>query len=134
MTTHILFCNGHGVNREWINCIMNHSLWLIEVDTLSLIQHCITKSLMERLPMTSFVSYFDHICHTAALEQDKIGWQNFVEGKISKLWGQLQFDYYHEIHLKQSMDSWTAGLVSHLLELVHRMLTHQNGIDHAVDE
>jgi hypothetical protein len=50
--------------------------------------------------MTSFVSHSDHICHTAALEQDKFGWQNFVEGKISKLWGQLQLDYYREIHAK----------------------------------
>jgi hypothetical protein len=32
------------------------------------------------------------------------------------------------------MDSWTAGLVYHLLELVHGMLMHQNGIDHVVDE
>ncbi len=32
------------------------------------------------------------------------------------------------------MDGWTAGLVSHLLELVHRMWMHHNGIDHAVDE
>jgi hypothetical protein len=32
------------------------------------------------------------------------------------------------------VDSWTAGLVSHLLELVHGMWTHQNGIDHVVDE
>ena len=65
--------------------------------------------------MTSFVSHSNHICHTAALEQDEIRWLNFMEGKISKLWGQLQLDYYHEIqHSKQSVDSWTASLVSHL--------------------
>jgi hypothetical protein len=62
--------------------------------------------------MTSFVLHANHICHTAALEQDEIGWQNFTEGKISKLWGQLQFDYYHEIHSTRSMDCWTASLVS----------------------
>jgi hypothetical protein len=27
-TTHILFCNGHGANQEWINCVMNLSVWL----------------------------------------------------------------------------------------------------------
>jgi hypothetical protein len=32
------------------------------------------------------------------------------------------------------MDSWTASLVFLLLELVHGMWTHQNGIDHVVDE
>jgi hypothetical protein len=88
---------------------------------------------MEQKPMTSFISHADHSCHTAALEEDEIGWQNFVEGKISKLWGQLQLDHYQIIHSKLSMDCWTAGLVSHLLE-VHGMWTHRNVIDHAVDE
>jgi hypothetical protein len=36
-TMHILFCNGHGANQEWINHVTNLSVWLIEVDTLSLI-------------------------------------------------------------------------------------------------
>jgi hypothetical protein len=31
---HILICNGHGVNQEWINHVMNLSVWLVEVDTL----------------------------------------------------------------------------------------------------
>jgi hypothetical protein len=97
---HTLFWNGHGVNKEWINRIMNLSVWLIEVDTLPVIQQCITKRLMACLPTTSFVSHSNHICHTAALEQEEIGWQNFAEGKISKLWGQLQLDYYNEIHSK----------------------------------
>jgi hypothetical protein len=89
---------------------------------------------MECSARTSFVLHANHTCHTAALEQDEIGWQNFAKGKISKHWGQLQVEYYHEIHSKQSMDCWTAGLVSHLLELIHGMWTHRNGIDHAVDE
>jgi hypothetical protein len=78
--------------------LCDESQCVVEVNTLSLIRRCITKSLMEQWPTTSFVSHADHICHTAALEQNEIGWQNFTEGKISKLWGQLQFDYYHEIH------------------------------------
>jgi hypothetical protein len=39
---------------------------------------------MEQSPMTLFVSHLDGVCHDAAAEQDKIGWQNFAEGKISK--------------------------------------------------
>jgi hypothetical protein len=31
---------------------------------------------MEHMPMTSFVSHSNHTCHTAALEQDEIRWQN----------------------------------------------------------
>ena len=77
---------------------------------------------------------FDLVCHDAASEQDEIGWQNFAEGKISKSWGDLQLDYYHELHSKWSVDIWTSGLVSHLLELTHGMWIHRNGVDHVVDE
>jgi hypothetical protein len=82
----------------------------------------------------SFVSHSDQICHAAALEQDEIGWQNFAEGKISKIWGHLQLAYYQELHSTQLVDRWTSGLVSHLLELTHQMWIHQNGVNHAVDE
>jgi hypothetical protein len=89
---------------------------------------------MQPLPLTSFVSHSNQVCHSTALEQDEIGWQNFVEGKISKHCGYLQLLYYHDLHSKQSVDRWTSGLVSHLLELTHGMWVHQNVINHAVDK
>jgi hypothetical protein len=109
-------------------------VWLIEVDTHPWIQQCITESLLEQSLMASFVSHLDQVCHDAASEQDEIGWQNFVEGKISKSWGDLQLEYYHELHSKCSVDIWTSGLVSHLLEVTHGMWIHRNGVNHAVDE
>jgi hypothetical protein len=48
----------------------------------------------------------------AAVEQDEIGWQNFVEGKISKSWGIIQWGHYQEQLSVQSGDKWTAGLVT----------------------
>jgi hypothetical protein len=89
---------------------------------------------MQCLLLTSFVSDSDHVCHSTSLEQDKIGWQNFVEGKISKHWGYPQRLYYHDLHSKHSVDRWTSGLVSHLLELTHGMWVHWNGINHAINE
>jgi hypothetical protein len=58
----------------------------------------------------------------------------FCGGQISKNWGQLQLAYYQSLHSKQSVDRWTTGLVSNLLELVHGMWIHRKGVDHAVDE
>ena len=41
--------------------------------------------------------------------QAVIGWQNFVEGKIAKEWGQLE--EHHYVHLKSqcTADHWTSG-------------------------
>jgi hypothetical protein len=133
-TEHIILCNGHGANQEWTSRVTNLGVWLIEMDTHPSIHHCISESLMQRSPLTSFISHSDLVCHSATLEQDGIGWQNFVEGKISKHWGYLQLLYYHELHSKRSVNKWTSGLVSHLLELTHGMWVHRNGIDHAVDK
>jgi hypothetical protein len=55
------------------------------------------------------------------MEQDEIGWQNFVEGKITQSWGMLQLLHYQEQQPKRTMDMWTAGLVTQLLELTHGM-------------
>jgi hypothetical protein len=33
--------------------------------------------------MTLFTASADHLCFSAVAEQDEIGWQNFVKGKIT---------------------------------------------------
>jgi hypothetical protein len=37
----------------------------------------------------NFVLNADPLCVNAAIDQDKIGWQNFVEGKIAKRGGSI---------------------------------------------
>jgi hypothetical protein len=77
---HIILCNGQGTNQEWTSQVTNRGVWLIEMDTHPSICHFISESLMQRSPLTSFISHSDLVCHSATLEQDGIGWQNFVEG------------------------------------------------------
>jgi hypothetical protein len=47
-------------------------------------------SLSLRDTTTLLSPHADHICLATTAEQDKIGWQNFVEGKIPKSWGEIQ--------------------------------------------
>jgi hypothetical protein len=58
---HVILCNSHGTNQEWTNHITNLGVWLIEVDTHPSIHCCISESLMQRSPLTSFVSHSDHV-------------------------------------------------------------------------
>jgi hypothetical protein len=67
---------------------------------------------------------------TAAAEQDTIGWQNFVEGKISRKWGKLQEAHYEEFRSIHSVDLWAQGLVTQLMEFTHDMLMYQNLVYH----
>jgi hypothetical protein len=119
--------------REWRNRVANLGIWLLEMDTHPSIKTCIMESLSLRATTTLLSPSADHICMTAALEQDKIGWQNFVEGKISKSWGVLQWNHYQEQLSVRTGDKWSMGLVTQLLELTHGMWKHRNSILHAVD-
>jgi hypothetical protein len=131
--THVIVCTGNGAAQEWTNQIMNLGLWLIEMNTHPSVQKCILESLMSHSTATLFTTSADPFCFSATREQDEIGWQNFVEGKITRSWGMLQLLHYQELHSKHTMDMWTAGLVTQLLELTHGMWLHRNGVLHAVD-
>jgi hypothetical protein len=89
---------------------------------------------MARSTTTLFVTHSDPSCQISAAEQDEIGWQNFVEGKISRSWGILQLQHYQDQHSKRTVNKWTSGLVTQLLELTHSMWIHRNRVLHAVDE
>lgn len=132
-TMHVLVCPNDSAGLEWRCRVTDIGLWLLEVDTHPSIRQCILDSLAPRSTNTLFSTYADQICAVAATEQDEIGWQNFVEGKISKTWGDLQFLYYQEQFSNRSVDRWTSGLVTRLLELTHGMWIHRNNILHAVD-
>jgi hypothetical protein len=43
---------------------------------------CISESLMARLTTTSFATHSNILCHTAAIEQDKIGWHLLLKAKF----------------------------------------------------
>jgi hypothetical protein len=107
--------------------------WLTDTDTHGDIKDCLIGALTAREPSTLFSDYNSEWCMEATLEQDEIGWLNFVEGKISSKWRALQEEHYSEIGSRRSADRWAAGLVTQLLELVHDMWLHRNAVDHEHD-
>jgi hypothetical protein len=132
-TTHLLICPDNAADLEWRCRVTNLGIWLLEVDTHPAIKKCIMESLSSRSTTTLFSPHATQVCLAAAMEQDEIGWQNFVEGKISKSWGNLQWQHYQEQLSVRLGDKWSAGLVTQLLKLTHGMWIHRNNILHAVD-
>jgi hypothetical protein len=87
MTSHMLLCQGEGADSEWKDRIPHLGLWLSEVDMNPLIHQCLINSLSQQMDTTTFVLNADPLCMNAAMDQNEIGWKNFVEGKIAKQWG-----------------------------------------------
>ena len=71
--------------------------------------------------------------HKAADEQWAIGWQNFMEGKISSTWEQAHQEHLDSVSSLRLASNWTADLVSHLLEFTHALWTTRNATLHWKD-
>jgi hypothetical protein len=107
------------MSENFKQCIDLVDKWMETHDTPPDIQTCITRSLQARRLNTLFTAFSSPFCHQAVAEQDIIGWQNFVEGKISRRWRLLQEEYLHDSDSTQLVTKWASGLVLHLLELTH---------------
>ncbi len=62
--------------------------------------------------------------------QDVIGWQRFLEGMISKEIVVLQQQFYAVNGSWMSVDKWSSGLFTWLLEITHGQWLYRNFMVH----
>ena len=70
----------------------------------------------------------------AGLDQGAIGWRNFMEGKISKQFREIQREHLTFTHPAWSADTWVAQLVYHLFQFTHGMWIHLSNVVHERDQ
>ena len=70
----------------------------------------------------------------AALDQDAIGWMNFIEGRISLEWHTAQSHFNASIGSSRTSRQWAKELVQNLLAMVHKMWIARNDVAHAINE
>jgi hypothetical protein len=103
------------------------------MDTVLAVRQCIVLALSARNLTQTFEAVSAASIWPAAITQDRIGWMNFTEGKISKQWRQLQAAHYQSTHSRCIANQWAVGLVTTLLSMVHSQWTHCCNILHARD-
>jgi hypothetical protein len=107
--------------------------WLIDADTDPAIRECIILGLDTRNPAQLFTAFGNHRTLQAAQAQDRIGWMNTTEGKLSRHWQQLQAEYYASTNSRRSASKWAAGLVANILTVTHSQWLHRCAILHEKD-
>ena len=70
----------------------------------------------------------------AAKNHDRLGWDNFVEGRLCSLWLQHREADIERWGLRSTAESWATGLIHRLLELTHRQWIYRNTEVHFVPE
>ena len=68
--------------------------WCVATKKNPAIMDCICNTLTLCSTEAKFMEFAEGPIVSTVEEQDKIGWMNFVEGRISKKWKEAQHRYY----------------------------------------
>jgi hypothetical protein len=106
--------------------------WLHKVDTDPELADCIVEYVQGRgqESMEEIIWRAPERFNAMRQSQDKIGWRGFLEGMISKEITGIQQQHYALKGLRMSMERWSSGLITWLLEITHGQWVYQNFIVH----
>jgi hypothetical protein len=130
---HLLTCPHPTSNEIWQESLLGLEAWMIDMDTDATIRECILLCLETRDPTQTFTAFSNPRSFQAAQAQDRIGWMNTTEGKVSHHWRHLQAEHYQSINSRRSADKWAAGLVTNLLGITHSQWLHRCAVLHERD-
>ena len=107
--------------------------WMDDNDTCQSLQGFVINYLKGRglVSMTELVELEDDPdIHSFAQVHDELGWDNFVEGRISKSLVNLQSAYLSSIETNVRLPTWASGFMRQLLILTHQQWLYRNAIVH----
>ena len=134
MTQHVPICPHPDHDVVWQEAINGLAVWFDLSHTDPEIWDCICSTLCLRSIDACFAPVASPIITAAALDQDAIGWMNFIKGRISLEWCTAQSHFYASISSSRTSHRWAEELVQNLLAMVHKMWIAHNDVAHAIDE
>jgi hypothetical protein len=132
MAEHILLCPKEGrIEAFWLATTALEQ-WLKEADTDPNLVDCIVEYVQRQgtVTMEEVVQEAPRRFRTMGLSQDKIGWRRFLKGMISKEITVVQRRFYALNGSCVSLEKWSSGLITWLLEITHGQWLYRNYIVH----
>ena len=115
-TTHILQCPSETALLKWEMSLKSLKDWLQGKKTCPQLQNLILSSLQSwhhnikpNIPKSGFIGVEE-----IYLEQQSIGWRQFIGGCISKKWAIAQTTYYSWLGSKKSGNTWAKELIQQM--------------------
>jgi hypothetical protein len=126
-TSHITRCSDPGRLASLRAAVEDLSDWMEDNDTEPSLQHYIEEYLLGHGELDMFDVIDGNPEHIEFAEiHDTLGWDNFVEGRISKRLVHLQAQYLSTIHTFVQPSTWASGLMRQLLLLTHQQWLYRN--------
>ena len=130
-TRHILHCTDPLREELWSDSLKDLEKWLwsrlteptLLTSILTYIKYRGTKTFVNTIPRYSSLQ-------ALASDQDAIGWDNFIEGRISLHFREVQTKYYIEQESRSSGLKWASDLISQLFIMIRTQWLHRNAVVH----
>ena len=130
-TLHVFLCENETRRKLYFESIDKFERWLRKRKTDPDLTSMLVQYLKGRGEVTMVsclsrrASKLDSFRQLAA-EQDRLGFQNLSEGRVSTLFERIQCARYKKIKSRRSSAKWAAELVDQLFHLVHLQWTYRN--------
>ena len=132
-TAHIALCPDKDRTTLYHRSVSDLIEWMTAVETSPVLARMIGQYLTARnsRTMSEILLEVEHDpIETQVLlaeDHDKLGWQNFIEGRISKLYLEVQQTHYRSIeNCRRSAATWAQTLIEKLIKIIHNQWTWRN--------
>ncbi len=132
MADHVILCPKEGRVEVFTQSLLALERWLYDADTDPELADCIVEYVQRRGQETTeeIIQEAPRRFNAMGQSQDRIGWRRFLEGMILKEITGLQGQYYVLNGSKMSLEKWSLGLITRLLEITHGQWVYCNFIVH----
>ena len=128
---HVWSCNHPSAVVQWESSLTHLQHRLDALQTGPDLQTAIVTALRQWKRGSPFVLQTDWpFLQRAFDDQSSMGWDSFLEGRLSPYWGDAQAMYYQWIQSRRSAKRWTVELIKKLLEVAWDQWEHRNGVAH----
>jgi len=132
-TAHITLCRDPHRVKVYRRSIRSLEAWMVKNQTDPVLIEMIREYLSDRgdSSMTSLLdSRWASRYALLAQYHDKLGWQNFVEGRYVSLYVEYQRMYLNTLDTYRTAETWATGLIEQLLRITHDQWLHRNNLMH----
>ena len=130
---HVVTCKNPDATITWNESVANLETWMHDNDAEPNMAQIICSSLRswrtgERLPYPNI--NLPLIVVEAMVEQDRIGWNNFINGFISTKWRVIQKAYLKDLGSMKSPDLWISRFQKRIWWIPWQLWQHRNEFLH----
>jgi hypothetical protein len=128
--THVLQCTATTATIEWNEAMLAFEGWLFQVKT----SHILALAILQRVeewrnkiplqPIQGPRALRDLIRH-----QDRIGWENFLLGRISEKFATFQQEHFTRARARNTGNVWASKMITQLWKVMYSMWEHRNTIN-----